>query len=351
MSADNSPRSESNQNSRYSRAQERSQSRQEPQTENTPRKPLPASTESESQRRREATRRQAEDDRRKRGEARKIDEVSALFSGETAAPDAGSSFTRPGTDSDGAGRDDVPPMPTRPALELDEDELEDGEGRPKRKAKTKSVVEFAAEHELEPKAIYDLAVPLEAGQEPVTVAQLKDHYKETRDFDQRRDDFEDWHTEAQNTVITARQQIDDVLQRLTSVIPPETLARAFADMQHDSEAALEKARGQLNEWFPEWADVQVKVRDRERLQEVLASYGFNKFEVGAVRDARLIKFAMDAIRKADRYDKLKAGQRERKPSKEPASSRKQRQPNATDQAQDIAKKGDPIGAVAKLLGG
>jgi hypothetical protein len=340
MSADNSPRSESNPNSRYSRATEQAQT------------PLPSqSKEPNEQRQREATRRQAEDDRRKRGQARKIDEVSALFGSPGAPEMSGDDAAAHGkTESDdSAGRGSTPPS-DRPALELDEDEREEGEGQKKRK-KQKSVVDFAAEHEIEPKAIYELAVPLEAGQEPVTVAALKDHYKATRDFETKRDEFEDWQQHAQGEVIQARSQLDDVVQRLTQVVPPDVLARAFTDMQADSAAALEKARGQLSEWFPEWSDVQVKIRDRTRLEEVLATYGFNKFEVGAVRDARLIKFAMDAIRKGDRYDRLKAGTREKIPSKEPTSQRKQRQPNATDQAREIAKKGDVVGGVVKLLGG
>lgn len=343
MSADSSRPSESNQNLRYQRAADKSLS---------PTATAEPNARLSEQRQREATRRQAEEDRRKRGQARKIDEVSALFGSPPAPEKSGDETAAHGkseTDDD-AGRDDSRPSSSRPALELEDDERDEGEGQAKRK-KQKTVVDFAAEHEIEPKAIYDLAVPLEAGQEPVTVAQLKDHFKATRDLEQKRDDFEDWQTQAQGEVIQARSQLDDVVQRLTQVIPPDVLARAFTDMQADSTAALEKARGQLNEWFPEWADVQVKIRDRTRLEEVLATYGFNKFEVGAVRDARLIKFAMDAIRKGDRYDRLKQGQREKIPSKEPTSQRKARQPNATDQAKAIAEKGDKVGAVVKLLGG
>jgi hypothetical protein len=340
MSADNSPRSDSSQN-RYQRAA-------------ADQKPATATAEPNArpnERQREATRRQAEDDRRKRGQARKIDEVSALFGSPGAPEVSGDDAAAHGkTESDdSAGRGSAPPS-DRPALELDEDERDEGEGQKKRK-KQKTVVDFAAEHEIEPKAIYELAVPLEAGQEPVTVAALKDHYKATRDFETKRDEFEDWQQHAQGEVIQARSQLDDVVMRLTSVVPPDVLARAFTDMQADSTAALEKARGQLSEWFPEWSDVQVKIRDRTRLEEVLATYGFNKFEIGAVRDARLIKFAMDAIRKGDRYDRLKAGTREKIPSKEPTSQRKPRQPNATDQAREIAKKGDIVGGVVKLLGG
>jgi hypothetical protein len=339
MSADNLPRSDSNQN-RYQRA-------------TADQKPATATAEPNAQpnvRQREATRRQAEDDRRKRGQARKIDEVSALFGSPGAPEKSGDDAAAHGkTESDdSAGRERL--KSDRPALELDEDERDEGEGQKKRK-KQKTVVEFAEEHELKPEAIFDLAIPLEAGQEPVTLGQLKDHFKATRDFETKRDEFEDWQQHAQGEVIQARSQLDDVVMRLTSVVPPDVLARAFTDMQADSTAALEKARGQLNEWFPEWSDVQVKIRDRTRLEEVLGTYGFNKFEVGAVRDARLIKFAMDAIRKGDRYDRLKAGTREKIPSKEPTSQRKPRQPNATDQAKAIAEKGDKVGAVVKLLGG
>lgn len=351
MSSDNSRPSESNRSSRYERA---TAAALEQATE--PPKQTPQDRRQE-QRQREATKRQADEDRKKRGQSRKIDDISALFGGPTAKPDSRGAGPPAGDDAaPDAGREgnrSPSEASSRPALELDEDEREeDGEGRPKRKAKAKLIAEFAEAHELDAKELYELAVPLEAGEAPVTIAALKDHFKETRDFEQKRDDFQDWHDNAQNEIITFRQQIENVVQRLTSVIPPEALGRAYGDMQNDFQAAAEKGRAQLAEWFPEWADVQVKVKDRERLETVLGSYGFSKIEVGSVRDARLIKFAMDAIRKADRYDRLKEqGKRDKIPSKEPTSTRKPRQPNATDQARVIADKGDKIGAVAKLLGG
>lgn len=340
MSADSSDHSESNQSLRYQKAADRA----------LPTASQPGPSE---QRLREATRRQAEDDRRKRGEARKIDQVSALF-GDSAPKKPGARFAanEQQAPDDDAGRDHAPPSSARPALELtDEERAEDGEDQPKRK-KAKSIVDFAAEHEIEPKQLYDLAIPLEAGQEPVTISQLKDHFKETRDFEQKRDDFADWSEHVQGEIVQYRQQIQSVVNRLTEVVPPELLARAYADTQMDLAANYERNVSQLREWFPEWDDVQVKTRDRQRLETVLGTYGFTKFEVGNVNDARLIKFAMDAVRKAERYERLKnGGTREKVPTKEPASSRKPRQPNATDQAQQLAKAGDKVGAVAKLLGG
>lgn len=345
MSADNSDNSGSNRNLRYQRAADKALP--QPATASQPGR-------NEQQRQREATLRQAREDRRERsGEAKKIDDISALFGSTTKQqPEEPGGAANAPTPGDGAGRGNAPSShddPPRPALELTDDEREeDGVSRPKRKA-TVSVNDFAVEHEIEPKAIYDLAMPVVTGEEPVTIQQLKDHYLQNRDFEQKRDDFEDWQTHVQGEVIQARQQIDDVLQRVTSVVPPEVLARAFADMQHDSEARLVKARSQLREWFPEWDDAQVKARDRQRLEEVLKTYGFSRIEVGNVNDARLIKFAMDAIRKNDRYERLKAGTREKVPSKEPTSQRKARVPNATEQALDLAKT-DKVGAVAMLIG-
>jgi hypothetical protein len=347
MSADSSQPSESNRtspknNGRYERAAQQA---------------LPAERASQ----REATRKQAEQDRaahaaereKLRGKAAEIDDISALLGApESKKPDRSDRSVHSARDADdGAGRSgaEAPLRPDRPALELDDDEADDDQ--PKRRKKAKTLQAFVEEHELEPKAIYDLEISLEEGDEPVTIGKLKDHFKETRDLDQRRDEFEEWQTQSQNEVLTARMQIEQVLARVTDVVPPEVLARAFADMQADSTARLEKSRQQLAEWFPQWRDAQAKARDRERLEAALGSYGFSKFEVGAVQDARLVKFAMDAVNLMDRHKRLREDfQRDKKPSKEPASQRKERRISSTDRAKQIAASGDIVGGVAALIG-
>jgi len=344
MSADSSQQSESRKNnSRYERAAQQA---------------LPAERASQ----REATRTQAEQDRaaraaereKLRGKAAEIDDISALLGApESKKSDRSDRSVHSARDADdGAGRSGAEaPLRSsdRPALELDDDEADDDQ--PKRRKKAKTLQAFVEEHELEPKAIYDLEISLEEGDEPVTIGKLKDHFKETRDLDARRDEFEEWQTQSQNEVLTARMQIEQVLARVTDVVPPDVLARAFADMQADSTARLEKSRQQLTEWFPQWRDAQVKARDRERLETALGSYGFSKFEVGAVQDARLVKFAMDAVNLMDRHKRLREGfERDKKPSKEPASQRKERRISSTDRARQIAASGDIVGGVAALIG-
>ena len=320
----------------------------------------------------DATRTQAQQDRsnrdaeraKQRGKAAEIDDVAALFGAPKANGGADPSATvgdrksarsaeRDDQDADKAGRGPQGPTETpRPALEFDDDE-DAGEDQPSKRRKKANLLEAYAEaHEIQPKELYDLEIGLEEGDEPISIGALKDHYKETRDLERRRDEFEEWHAESQNEIIQSRAQIEGVLQRLTQVVPPEAMARAFADMQGDFQARTEKARGQLREWFPEWSDVQVKARDREKLETALATYGFSKFEVGAVSDARLVKFAMDAIRLMERHKRLREGyEREKKPSTEPTSKRTARRPTSTDRANELAAKGDKIGAVTTLLGG
>src|SRR5215470_14749208 len=117
----------------------------------------------------------------------------------------------------------------RPALDLDDDESYE-EQAPKRR-RSKTIAEHAAELEVDPQEIYKLAVPIGDDGQTLTIGELKDQVREHHDFQRRRDDFEDYRDEAMGEVANARMQIDGVLQRLTGVVAPQDLARAFADYQ------------------------------------------------------------------------------------------------------------------------
>ena len=294
------------------------------------------------------------------GRSKQAREIAELLTGKAPAADGspGAPPRRTGDGGEEPNRDQgarpattEPLADRRPALESDDDDDDqvaaDG---------PRTIKDFAAEHELSAKELYELSVDMGRDAEPMTIGALKDRVNEMRDFETTRDDFEEDRSRSQNEILVARQQIEDVLLRLKNIVPAQQLAEAFADMTDASDKALEKAGKQLNDWFPEWKDPHKRASDRERLETVLATYGFSKFEVGAVRDARLIKFAMDAIRKADRYDRLKASvtdpNRDKKPSREaPARNQKTPRQNATSQADAMAKSGDKVGAIAALLRG
>jgi hypothetical protein len=238
----------------------------------------------------------------------------------------------------------------RPALELDDD---DEQSSPKRRKHGKTIADYAAELEVDPQELYSLSVPLgdDSDDQPLTIGEMKDRIKEVRDFDRRRDDFEDYRDQSLNEVANARQQIEGVLSRITQVIPPDQLASAFSDYQYSHEQQVSASRLQLREWFPEWDDVQVKTRDREKLDSFLGSYGFSRYEIDNLVDARLVRFSMHAMKLMERYERLKnGGTREKVPTTEPTSSRKQQRRDPKTEAQNLARGGDVLGGVRKLLG-
>lgn len=235
----------------------------------------------------------------------------------------------------------------RPFLQLDEDE----DGKPlKRTPKAKSLLELADEAAIPHKQIYEMTIPIDEGEAPMSIGAMKDRIKEVRNFEFERDEWADYRESAMNEIVESRTQIDGVLQSLKNVVPTEQLARAFADQIERYNGQVARAKEQIREYFPEWDDSEKKSADRKKLKKALASYGFSEAEVDNVVDARLIRFAMHAIRLMDRYQRAKESLRERTPSTTGPSRTKQPVPNRQQQAKNLADGGDKVGAVAKLLG-
>ena len=359
MSADSSPKSESVQNSRYQRARE--------QVQTDPQLDRERDRQRQEHRRREATERQARQDRGARGHEKILNDVAALLGGDDSGTGKGdgnpSHASRPGaggngaaaTVADGPGRGggQNPPDEPRPGLEFDADEDSQDE-QPKRRRKARAAAEWAAEHEVELKELYGLEVSFEeGGPEPVTIGALKDAWKDRHDLQGERDRFDDWRTDQQNEVLQARTELELTVQELAAHIEPEAIARATKRAQQQLRAQVEKSRGQLLEWFPEWSDAQRKIADRDAFAKLMATYGFSAAEVGGVIDARLIKFGMDAMRLMAKYKRMREGERERKPSTQaPAKGKpKVATKDPLDRAREQKSRGDEIGAVATLLGG
>jgi hypothetical protein len=249
-----------------------------------------------------------------------------------------------------APADDARKNANRPALELDDDDLDPAEKRAKA-SKSKTISDMADEMGVDAKELYELSVAFDDDGEPMTIGAMKDRIKEVRDFERSRDDFEDYRTDSMNEVLSARQQIDGVMQRIMSTIPKETLEHHFGDYIQQHQQRVGEARKQLREFFPEWSDASRQASDREALDAHLTTYGFTKFEVDNMQDARLIRFAVHAMRLKDRYDRMKAQlsqYRDKVPTKTPTSRRAARNdPSANAQKQ--AASGDKIGAVASLI--
>lgn len=268
--------------------------------------------------------------------------------------------SRPGDDRGKGGREADPDRNApgrerenaiRPALDLDDDE-QDPAVKAARKSKAKTLSDFADEMGLNAKDLYEIAIPFDDDDEPMTIGALKDRVKEVRTFERDRDDFEDYRADSMNEVLTARQQIDGVMQRIMQFIPQDQLASAFGDYQQQHQQRVGEARKQLKEYFPEWSDASRMASDREELDSHLSSYGFSKFEVDALQDARLIRYAVHAMRLMKRYQRMKdeiKGYRDKIPTTAPTSRRPGRSDPSTA-AKSQAQAGDKIGAITTLMG-
>jgi hypothetical protein len=209
--------------------------------------------------------------------------------------------------------------------------------------------EIADEAGLSKKALFKALVDVEIdGEEPVSVATLKHHYQQTRDFERQKDTFEHERDQIQTEVLSARSQVQVVANRIKAVVGDEMFSRILGDVQGDQAKQVAESKRQLLEWYPQWTDVRVMERDRAEIEEVLGSYGWTKHDVASLVDARVIKFIRDSVKLRKRYDRLKAGTVEQKPTTQPPS-RKAHRPSSWDEAKAMADRGDKQGAIAKLI--
>ncbi len=243
-------------------------------------------------------------------------------------------------------------LPTRPALEIDDDD-DAGEPRQSREQEQRRTLQqIADETGISVKQLYKALVDTGIdGEEPVSLGTLKDKYRESRDLAVRQDEFEHDRDTFQTEILQSREQVQAVVDRLVSVVGQETFERVLGDVHQQTALRLQNARAQLLEWYPQWNDPMVMQKDRARIEEVLGTYGIPKQRVASIQDPVIVKFVLDSIKLRDRYERLKAGTVEKKPTTAPAS-RKSHRPSTFEEAKAVAERtGDPKAGIAKLLGG
>ena len=279
-----------------------------------------------------------------------IDKVLAALAGDKPQP-AKKGLEAGLIEDAGRGGIDSPPnqQPSRPAFDDDEDGDELETSAKPRKIKAKSLTEFAEAVEVEPKAIYGLEVPIDDGEEPVTIGALKDHFKATRDLEDRRVEFEDYRGQAQNEIIRGRNELDVVLERIAEVVPAKQMATILDSVRGQAVETKQRAARELREYFPEWDDDDKRKAAGAKMRGWLQSYGIPGEALDTIYDAKIIRMLWQMGSKAERYMALRQGQREKKPSVEPKSSRKKPSATPSETARDRVAKGDRVGAVAALL--
>lgn len=241
--------------------------------------------------------------------------------------------------------------PGREAENLASEDLEEAEDPQPKKGAAQALRDFAKEHGMTVKQLMRLEVDFPGEDEaPVTIGELKDRWRESRQFETTRNDFENWHDTAQNEVMVARNQVQEIFQRLTHLVPPETMAHILSDMEVEQRARTEKARAQLLEWYPEFRDAQHLVAARTQLTDFYGKrYGISAREIGGMQDPRLIKIAMDFMRFEARRERAAAsGKVDMKPTlTRPAA--KGRTPSIDERAKALKAAGKVDEAIALII--
>jgi hypothetical protein len=250
---------------------------------------------------------------------------------------------------DGAGK--VPSRPeTAPSSLFDDDEGESEDEQQLTKTQRKTLREFAAEHGFSVKSLMGL-IATEAGEsdEPLSFGQLRDHWKETRQYQAERAEFDDWRSTSQDEIMTARRQVQDIFERIAGVVPPETMARVWSDAEYEHAQRIQTAKAQLLELYPQWRDPEVLGQAREAMTQHLSRWGFTGKALASIQDPMIIKYIQDSMRNERRLNKLLEGQKEQPKALSAPPSKKGSRATIDERARALAAKGDKASAVALLV--
>lgn len=203
-----------------------------------------------------------------------------------------------------------------------------------------------------PEIDYDQEISINVGSEAekLTIGQLKDHYQNSREFQQERDTWEGVRMDQQNENLVARQQVVEIAAMLGDV-NPELITR----LNNQRAATARQQSELLLQTFPEWADTEVKARDRVGLLETWKVLGFSDTEFGTLlTDHRFVKGLSDLTKFRAREAKARAATQVKVPTGQKPVQRKPTKAQAERNAIKRAKVGsqsDQNAAIGALIDG
>lgn len=199
---------------------------------------------------------------------------------------------------------------------------------------------------VDPAALYDVAVPMADGEEPMTLGALKDAARELR---QSEIDRLEWDTEAtrqRNELSNAREE----LTQLAAMIPesmrtPEALAAARGEIERVQRAEARLALQRV----PEWANPKVYEADQAEMAEHLEQFGFRADELGSVVDHRLLAYVRHNAKREQRIGKLLASAKAARESGAPRRGATQKATKPKPATARSASNSERVDAIAELL--
>lgn len=135
---------------------------------------------------------------------------------------------------------------------------------------------------VERKDLYNLKVGIGNG-ESATLGELKDAFKQTKQIQLERDEWDTHREDAHAELIEAQRHIVETL----ALIPPEKIPPALRQLQANQRASyIQKERTLLYNAMPEWRDPAARMRDQEAIGVLVGRYGISSAELGATVDHR-----------------------------------------------------------------
>jgi len=219
-------------------------------------------------------------------------------------------------------------------------------------SKAETLAELAEQLGVDADEIYKLKIPMRDDGEMVTLGALKDQAGKALDLDAQSAEIEERRTSFENDMLRSRQQLNDIVSLLPEV-PPALVERARANQIE----ATDRERNALLEVMPAWKDDQVYQSAQADILEAVADYGFQRFDLDAVVDHRLIKLLHDftGMKKRIAAANAKAKElRDATPRRGKRVSEKAQKLRGRAAAAEKAKAGttgDKVAAVGQILSG
>ncbi len=175
----------------------------------------------------------------------------------------------------------------------DGDDGKPGESRSK--VKPKDLTELAARLGVEVSELYDVAIPVGHGREPLTLGKLKDQGTAFASLEAERLSWTETKVQQEAELTRSRQEFQELLSMIPreQLLNKEVLQRVAARV-----AARNEALGQqVLVAMPEWRDSAVREAQIAETTTMMQGYGYSPAEVLAIRDPRLMKILRDAARR------------------------------------------------------
>ena len=138
--------------------------------------------------------------------------------------------------------------------------------------------------------VYAVAVPLGDGRDPTTLGALKDQFQDYSRLVEKTETFEVSRLEFENNMIRSRAELQEIVKLLPQgAVTDELIAeasRTYAETRQKEQTALLAIK-------PDWKDPAAYSLAQDQILETASEYGFNRADLNAVMDHRLIKLLHD----------------------------------------------------------